>query len=381
MKLLITSLFIIFFFFGYAYSSETFVIGRAEGDGELVYPSNLAEGPDGNIYVYDRYDAYIKVYSDTGQYLRRMGGRGQGPGEIQRVEGVAFSFTRDGKKLFFTEFFAGHRWITFMDLQGRFLSVLKINKTEQFGLSAPLFQLDDGSFLMRLSTIGKAVLKDNYYLQGSPIAIARIDAEGNVSKKIKAVENFSRISYRSAGADLGIPFVPVFQWTLLDQDRIVFSNGLSSSLQIIDLNGREIGVIPIPLPEPVKVTQRDLETWRKNMIGRIRDKQWYNRFGNVIEKYKKSIYEIIPNLSGLQTTPVGNLLIAGPRNETQGFIPYWLVDRKGRQICHLKLAAGDVTICPNVIIYIQRSEEGDIEVTVLKRSGSEDEDLRKLPQQ
>ena len=82
---------------------ESIIIGKIGEEGELVYPSQAEEGPDGNIYVYDMVDAFIKVYSPEGKYLRKMAGEGQGPGEIKRAEGVRFGFTVDGK-LYFTEF-------------------------------------------------------------------------------------------------------------------------------------------------------------------------------------------------------------------------------------------------------------------------------------
>ena len=69
---------------GFAFGQEAFQIGTLGEEGELIYPRQIAEGPDGNIYVYDQSDAFIKVYSPEGRYLRAFGGEGQGPGEIQR---------------------------------------------------------------------------------------------------------------------------------------------------------------------------------------------------------------------------------------------------------------------------------------------------------
>lgn len=127
MKQLILTAIIILGSFIFVFGGEEIIIGREEGDGMLVYPRQIGEGPDGNIYVYDLADAYIKVYSPEGKFLRRIGGKGQGPGEIQRPEGASFGFTLD-EKLFFAEFIRGHPWITFMELSGEFSRVLKFER-------------------------------------------------------------------------------------------------------------------------------------------------------------------------------------------------------------------------------------------------------------
>jgi hypothetical protein len=62
-----------------------------------------------------------------------MGGEGQGPGEIQRRDGVSFGFTSEGK-LFFTEYFRGRPWITLMEL------------TESFGVPDAV-SLPEGGFI------------------------------------------------------------------------------------------------------------------------------------------------------------------------------------------------------------------------------------------
>lgn len=92
-------------------AQEVIRLGKVGTESELAYPRQVAEGPDGNIYAYDQADAFIKVYSPGGEFVRKIGGKGQGPGEIQRPDGVTFGFAIDGH-LFFTEFFGGHPWIT-----------------------------------------------------------------------------------------------------------------------------------------------------------------------------------------------------------------------------------------------------------------------------
>lgn len=50
---------------------------------ELVDPYTLAVDSRGNIYINERRDAHIKVFGPDGQFLRRIGKAGEGPGEFR----------------------------------------------------------------------------------------------------------------------------------------------------------------------------------------------------------------------------------------------------------------------------------------------------------
>ncbi|MGB2907166.1 MAG: hypothetical protein WBB73_08690, partial [Candidatus Aminicenantaceae bacterium] len=60
----------------FSFGQESLQIGTLGEEGELIFPRQIAEGPDGNIYIYDQSDAFIKVFSAKGRYLRKMGGEG-----------------------------------------------------------------------------------------------------------------------------------------------------------------------------------------------------------------------------------------------------------------------------------------------------------------
>lgn len=60
-------------------------IGIEMGDTEYVMGAieGLAFGPDGNIAILDCALACVRIYSPSGEYLRQISGRGNGPGELQ----------------------------------------------------------------------------------------------------------------------------------------------------------------------------------------------------------------------------------------------------------------------------------------------------------
>lgn len=68
-------------------------IGVEQGDSNYVMGGveGAAFGPDGNIAVLDCGRSCVRIYSSRGEYLRRIGNRGNGPGELQSVTFMAVS--------------------------------------------------------------------------------------------------------------------------------------------------------------------------------------------------------------------------------------------------------------------------------------------------
>jgi hypothetical protein len=365
---------LLFCHFVVAFGQEPIVIGKIGEEGELIYPSQAEEGPDGSIYVYDMVDATIKVYSPEGRFLRKMGGEGQGPGEIQRAGGVRFGFTPDGK-LYFTEYVGGHRWITIMELSGKFEKTIKIQISEVFGVirSHPL---EDGGFLLEVSLSFIPEVKDDYFFYRIPHELVRVDAEGNVVSHIKRTNHITRISYSDNGADAPVPFPPVFQWIPYEKNTVLFADGLSKNWSVYDYQGNLIKEIDVPLPEPEKVTKEHLDQWKERWKENV-DKDWYNRFGTVVDKYKKSIYEKMPNLDGLSLTSDGNILVAGA-GESGDLVDYWLLDKAGKTLFMGQTSAAGLYLTKNFIFYGIMDEDRTFQFYAKKRAGSEIQDLKKF---
>lgn len=353
-----------------------FIIGDGDGDAQLIFPRQVEEGPDGNIYIYDQQAAAIKVFSPDGGFLRKMCGKGEGPGEIKRTDGVSFHFTLDGKKFYFTEYFNGHRWITFMELSGKFHSIIKLDVGREFAVSRSV-PLKDGGFLAQVSFRYTPEKKREYFLYRCPTALVKINPDGGIGTEILRTEHVERISYIEDGADLPVPFVPVFSWAWLPDDRVVFSEGLSNGFKIYDLEGKEAGEIKTPLPEPKPVTAEDLEKWKKNKMDSIRDKSWYNRFGKVIEKYTESIYEKKPNMYGVSVTPGSRLLIAGDSVDPGNRV-YRLTDLKGNLVKKIDINGSGLKISKHFIFAYIYDEDENTLVFCLKRKGNEVEDLTRM---
>lgn len=354
---------------------EIIVLGAPGQEGELASPQDILEGPDGNIYIYDEADAFIKVYSPQGKFLRQLGGEGQGPGEIQRRDGVAFGFTQDGK-LFFTEYFRGHRWITYLELSGELVRILKLDLPGSFGIPDAV-ALPDGGFLAEFHVLGEPVQHKDYFLYKSPIMLRRLDSEGKIVAEIRATEHPTRISYNPDGADSPLPFVPEFSWCLVKDKTVIFSEGLDTVLEAIGLEGEPQQKIKTELPEPEKVRNGDLDRWReqrKQMMMRL-NPGWWHRFGRVVEKYKKSVFKFRPMIEAIAATPDGRLLVTGAWDITRNARDYWLLDISGKVLAKLSPAHGGIALSRNYVFGVTSDPLGNVQVKCLKRSGSETEDF------
>lgn len=377
-KLLITKLFFTLFFLAQFFSfGKFFVIGTPGSKGELLIPSQVEEGSDGNIYAYDRKDLMIKVYNSSGNFLCKMGGRGEGPGEFKRFG--RFGFTNNGKGLFATEYFSGHKWIAFFSLKGKFLKTLKLPFKGFYGV---LNAIDTGSdtFILRVTYSAKIYKKGKIYYYGNRDLLYLLNSKTMEFKEIKKSIRDTRISNISSGGDIGIPFIPRFDWGILPGGKILFSDGLSNKFEIFNLKGEKISSLKIPIPSPYEVTDGDLELWKKEIKEYFlqRDSGWYKTFGSVSEKYRESIYKYKPCHSGFRITPSGNILIRINNDIKENERNYYLINRSAELITKIFLRNRSVTISRHYLIVKYIDEDDEESIRIYSRTGTEKNDLERL---
>jgi hypothetical protein len=362
---------------GIASDGNHVVLGGEEGDGMIFNPRQVEEGPDGNLYVLDSGDSFIKVYSPDGEYLRKIAGSGEGPGEFQRVDGATFGFLPDNR-LFFTEFLRGHRWITTMELNGDFVSVLSPELDVEFGVEAAT-PLADGGFLVQFVYTSTPRASGDYFLYYTPKALVRINSEGEIVSEVVATENAELISNSSDGATTNLPFTPRFTWAPFGNEEVVWSDGMSPTLRVLDYSGGIEREINSQLPVPEKVTKQDLEEWklgRKEMM-MSRNVAWWNEFGRVVESYDKPLYDK-PVLRRLSVTPAGNLLCEGPWNSKTEETTYWLLDPDGVVVQTVSAGAGQLHFSAHYTLFFTVDEDGTIRVHAADRKAGEADDLSQL---
>jgi hypothetical protein len=97
---------------------EELSIGENKGPDEYMFSRVLDVEVDdtGNIYALDQKESHIKVFDKNGNYLRTIGQRGQGPGEL----GSAYFFSLTSQKHLIVEDVSSRRMV-FYSLEGQFI--------------------------------------------------------------------------------------------------------------------------------------------------------------------------------------------------------------------------------------------------------------------
>ncbi|MEN8154448.1 MAG: hypothetical protein ABFR75_10540 [Acidobacteriota bacterium] len=364
-------IFIIFLLISPLISGSIYKIGIDDGPGEIIFPGEIKEGPDGNIYVSDYSDSFIKVYSPEGKYIRRIGGKGEGPGEMKRMG--RFGFTGDKKNLFFTEYFTGHRWITFIDLSGKFKKVFKLNIKGFYGMRKAVI-LPDGKIFLSLDYSADVNPVKGYFTYSRLSVLVEIGPGGDIIKKIITRNKVASVSVISSGAMIEIPYQPVFKWVLL-KNRIFFADGLSKRIKEFDLSGKLKRKINTHLPEPENITEKDLMEWRNDNKSyfKNRDKTWFANFGKIFDMYKRSIYKKKPNLSELKIIPGDRILIAESSQENSNIKRYSIIEpfekagNKKFKGFFIDLKGSGLEITGNFILIKYKDDEENNIVCCLKR--------------
>jgi len=343
---------------------------------ELIYPEKILEGPDQNIYVFDSADAFIKVFSPEGKFISKLGGKGEGPGQFKRAEGADFGFTPRGGSIWFTEYFMGHPWMSFVDLEGKPGDFVHYKFTGFFGVpEAEIFR--DGTIFIRVETPSRSVKKGDIYYTGYRDELQILHRSGRADSTGIARESMSTISFIRDGGDIGIPFTPRFMWALTGNGNILFSEGTSADLVLYNRKGKKIRTIRVPIPAAAPVTKNDLDQWREGLKERFRnrDRSWYKRFGSVIEKYDQSVHRYKPVIHRMDITPDDHIFLQCLTKKENTY-EYLLTDLTGKPLVRSRSDISRVVLSPNYIVFQTASDEDETELSVLKRNGTEKADLK-----
>lgn len=264
---------------------EGLTIGESLGREEYMFSQIIDVGVDDeeNIYVVDFIEAHIKVFKKSGEYLRTIGKRGQGPGEIQRPQNI---YITPKNEILIND--RGARFLRFFTLRGKY-----IRSISQARL--PLF------------TRPKVDTQDNI------VARYTLTPPGNVwtfvLKKFDSDLNelFTIFSYKyelSPGV-LNL-FSPRCYWEVAKDDTIIWGYADKYEFKIHNGDGRLISKI-IKDYSPVIITKEERQEWIRSRYGeqgvppdvKVSWKQHHNafRFMNIddagrmfVQTYEETTY-------------------------------------------------------------------------------------------
>jgi hypothetical protein len=325
----------------------------------------------------DGKDGFIKVFSATGDYLRKMAGMGEGPGEFKRLG--EFGFTSDNR-LFFIEMMYGHKWITFLHLSGKLDKVIKLKLDGQFGVWRAI-GLPDNRLLAEIHRTGEVVKTGKYYRLYYPRQLVIINPIGEIENVLIKKNDVFSISNGPSMPSKRIPFFPKFLWGRDKMDsKIIFSEGNSNILTFYDLEGNITKQKDMKIPDAIDVTSEDMNRWREEFKKKFLKEvssEGFKKYYSMIYDYKESIYKKKPFLCHLNVTNEGNIFIREcPQGDEGNKVSrYWLLDQHGEELYQFTSKANLCGISTHFVYCVIEDDDGNAQVYLMKRSKGEKEDL------
>ena len=219
---------------------EDWSIGGAKAEGESVFRdvSSLAVDRRECVYVLDPKECQVKVFDTNGRYVRTIGRKGQGPGEMLYPRSILIHPVT-GNLLILD---SGKRGILYFDDRGKFIKTVSLQDT--IGMS---FRVDTrGGFVVLAAVFDP----DNpHYL------VKKFDAE------LKRIGELAKLPSRISKNGVVNPLLATPRIDIDIDDRILFNNGLDYEIQIAGVDGKIIGRFGRAY-DPVEVTDEDKKPFR-----------------------------------------------------------------------------------------------------------------------
>jgi len=222
---------------------EELSIGEAEGRERYIFSqiSSIAVDEKQNIFVLDSREAHIKVFDESGDYVKTIGRRGQGPGEMS----LPYSICITSQNEIMVQDLNNHR-IMFFSL--------------------------DGSLLKSLSTAKMIIVGPKIDSKGNIIGIVSIREP---EKQIIELKQFdSNLNYLYSLGSFSLPsrspnynpFMPELCWVVSKRDNVIYGYPEKYELKLFDSEGKVIRKI-VKDYKPIKITQKEIEESKKRLPG------------------------------------------------------------------------------------------------------------------
>jgi len=226
---------------------EELSIGSAEGREEYLFYQvrGITVDEDERIYVLDLKEAHIKVFHKTGEYLKTMGRKGQGPGEMQMPIYVQMT-SKDEVMVHDTM----AQRLSFFSRDGKYLRQKSTAKTRN-----PLIPI-------KMDSQGNLIV----FAAGAPPPVggkelkvydSNLELLTSVAKEERGTRGIFDIGKSSLYCDVS------------PGDNIVWGDSKEYVLQILNQGGDLIKRI-IKEYDPVEITAEDKEKYEKQYAGPVK---------------------------------------------------------------------------------------------------------------
>jgi len=225
---------------------EELAIEEAEGREEYMFSrlSGIAVDKEKRIYVLDSKEGHIKIFDKNGDYVKAIGKKGQGPGEMS----LSFSICITSQNEIMVQDLNNHR-IMFFSL--------------------------DGTLIKSLSTAKIIIVGSTVDSKGNIIGIVSIRGPERQIIELKKFDSnlnylfsFGSSSLPSSSPTFN-PFKPELCWAVGKEDNVICGYPDVYEFELFDSEGKVMMKVVKDF-KPVRITQEEIEETKKRLPGPMR---------------------------------------------------------------------------------------------------------------
>jgi hypothetical protein len=307
------------------YGEDVFIIeeelsfGDNEEDENYMFSeiSHITVDNDGRIYILDRRESHVKLFDQEGKYVRTIGRKGQGPGELN--DPIFVYFPRN--ELLVTQF----ERLSFFSPEGEFLRSILMKK--------------ESPTRARCDSHGNIIGTDTVFDFENPYTFYHVLK--TYDSEIEPIKELVRIKvHRKRG--VVTRFGPNIYMTVDDEDNIIFGYSKDYELQIFNPEGDLIKKIMREY-DPAEVTEEEKE---ESTQGRLSITKFQ------IPKYHPAFVRFVHDEAGR--------LYVQSYEKGEGFNVYYhdVFDRDGRYIAKIQLKRAPVIFRDGKLYSLEEDEDG-----------------------
>lgn len=367
---------------------QVFAIGRAEGaDHEMfgIVASVKFDAAD-NLYVLDRQNPRVLVYDRNGRFVRQIGRRGQGPGEL--IVPLALVITDDGTVVIQD---LGRPAYSLFRPDGTFIRNVPMDEWMP-GFSAALAWHPRGGVVgafrqggpvqrgSRTETEGTVPLMFQPLAGGTPTRLFNVPQQWTIEQSAQPAGGGERVQMRITGPPM---FAPSLLVDVLPDGQIALSFTSGYTVRILDANGQTLRYLQRPMRTRL-TTDADRERARearRELISSGRGAITITRGGgggapagppppDLRQRMERDLVDMrfadtIPALRGLRVAPSGKLWVerTGPIVGEDG--PVDLVTAEGQYLGTIsEMGLPDAFSRGGLAAYIEEDDDGVQKVVV-----------------
>lgn len=297
---------------------EELSIGE-EGKGDEYMFSvarDIAVDEEERIYVLDSKEAHIKVFDKNGRYIKTIGRKGQGPGEMNSPSSIQITAQ---KKIAVND--SSARKIHFFTLEGKFLHAVSQRNMGFF--TDPIID-KQGNIIA------------SYFIMDNEVTYVLKKFDSQLKELFPL---FSKVILKYPDFN---PFFPKSYWGIIKGDNIIWGFADKYELFIIDNAGKTVKKITREY-DPIKITDEEREISTEQLAEGV------NLIWN--EHHNPFIYLCVDDLGYIFTRTYERLL-----DSSEYY--YDVFDADGKYIAKIPLKSRPYVITKSKLYTIEEDQEG-----------------------